>query len=135
MADQSTPVLDEPAIGVALPDAPVNDGERGRLHVLDRAVESIVTAAVQSVPDVHRQASTLGQVTGRALPHVDVEVAGDRVSAHVDIAVSWGIPLAQKMTDVRRSVEDALIGQAGLNLDRLTVHVAKIVVAERPRIQ
>jgi uncharacterized alkaline shock family protein YloU len=130
VAEQSAPVLDEPVIDGVAPD-----GERGRLHVLDRAVESIVTAAVLSVPDVHRQASALGQVTGRGLPRVDVEVAGDRVSAHVEIAVSWGVALSQKTSDVHRSVVDALTRQAGLTVDRLTVHVAKVVVAERPRIQ
>ena len=114
--------------GAPLPDP----ADRGVLDVRDRAVASIVVAATLQSPGVHRHRTGLGRLAGRELPRVDVDVAGDHVRAHVDIAVEWGRPLGSVTAATRREVRDALAVHSGLTVDRVTVHVASVIPPEHP---
>ena len=116
----------EPEAGAALPDP----ADRGVLDVRDRAVANIVVAATLQSPGVHRHGTSLGRLAGRDLPRADVDVAGDHVSVHVDIAVEWGRPLGAVAAATRREVHDALTTQSGLSVDRVTVHVATVIAPE-----
>jgi uncharacterized alkaline shock family protein YloU len=107
-------------------DVRTDAGERGTLTIRERAVERTALAAVRGVPGVSRDDATLRQLTGRRLPSVDVDVAGDHAIVRVDIAVEWGYPLQRLITDVRATLTDALNAHAGVSVDRVTVHVASI---------
>jgi uncharacterized alkaline shock family protein YloU len=119
-------VADEEA-GVALPEP----ADRGVLDVRDRAVANIVVAATLQSPGVHRHGTSLGRLAGRDFPRADVDVAGDHVRVHVDIAVEWGRPLGLVAAAARREVCDALATQSGLSVDRVTVHVATVIPPEQ----
>lgn len=105
----------------------VDPGERGRLTVRNRAVERITEAAALHAPGVHRHGSGLGRLAGRELPRIDVDVAGDRVRADVEVAVEWGRPLADTAAAVRREIADALTHHGGLVVDGVRVHVAAVI--------
>jgi uncharacterized alkaline shock family protein YloU len=132
MANSTRPLGCEDA-GVAdtADGAPLLDpADRGVLEVRDRAVATIVAAATLQSPGVHRHGTGLGRLAGRDLPRVDVDVAGDHVRAHVDIAVEWGRPLGVVAAATMRGVRDALSVQSGLTVDRVTVHVATVIPPE-----
>jgi len=113
-------------------NAPLPDpADRGVLEVRDRAVANIVVAATLQSPGVHRHGTSLGRLAGRDLPRADVDVAGDHVRVHVDIAVEWGRPLGLVAAAARREVCDALAAQSGLSVDRVTVHVATVIPPEQ----
>jgi uncharacterized alkaline shock family protein YloU len=111
------------ADSASLPDP----ADRGGLDVRDRAVANIVIAAALRSPGVHRHGTGLGRLAGRDFPRADVDVAGDHVRAHVDIAVEWGRQLAAVAAATMHGVRDALSTQSGLTVDRVTVHVATVI--------
>lgn len=108
-------------------DPLVDPDDRGRLTIRHRAVERITMAAALNTPGVHRHGGGLGRLAGRDLPRVDVDVAGDRVRADVEVAVEWGRPLAATATAVRRDVTRALSDHSGLTVDSVRVHIAAVI--------
>ncbi|MCP9271717.1 Asp23/Gls24 family envelope stress response protein [Mycolicibacterium arenosum] len=108
-------------------DQEVDPAERGRLTIRHRAVEHITVAAALNTPGVRRHGSGLGRLAGRELPRVDVDVAGDRVRADVEVAVEWGRSLAATATAVRRDVTRALSDHSGLTVDGVRVHIAAVI--------
>lgn len=102
-------------------------GLRGHLDIKDRAVQNIIVAAALLPDGVLRHSTGLGRLAGRDLPRATVHVAGDHVSADVDVAVEWGRPLRGVAAAVRRKICDALSAHSGLTVDRLDVHVATVI--------
>lgn len=109
-------------------------GDRGRLTFRDKAIEHIAVAAMLDVPGVHHERTGFRRLTGNELPGADVQIAGDRVSARLDIAVEWGRPLAATARAVREHVALALRDHGGLVVDALTVHIATITTDPSDRL-
>ncbi|MFC4071788.1 Asp23/Gls24 family envelope stress response protein [Actinoplanes subglobosus] len=101
-------------------------GERGGLHIADRAVERIVVAAAGEVDGAARLSGGLT----RSYPRAEVVVAGDRVRAAVTVAGRWPTSAALLAADVRSTVTDQLRRLAGLRVDAVDVTVAAMVRAD-----
>lgn len=102
-------------------------GTRGRLVVRDRAVERVAVAAALDADGVQRHRRGMSVLSGGDLPRADVVVSGDHVRASVEIAVDWGVPLAETAGAVAVRVSDALEDLSGLVVDGVEVHVAAVV--------
>jgi uncharacterized alkaline shock family protein YloU len=135
VADQAlltTPAATAPATE----SAPGGDGQsvppaqRGWVRIDDRVAHRIAEQASLAVPGVVRHSGALDRVTGRDLPRTEVVVAGDRVRASLDIAVSWPHPLAATAAAVRGEVRQQLQRLAGLTADAVDVAIVHVVPPE-----
>jgi len=73
---------------------------RGHLTIAPRVVEKVATVAVTEVNGVVPAGSGLDAMVGRRYPKVGVDIAGDRATIRVDVAVEWGRPLAATATTI-----------------------------------
>ncbi|HET7474492.1 MAG TPA: Asp23/Gls24 family envelope stress response protein [Dermatophilaceae bacterium] len=119
--------MTEPTIALTTDRDPAPDpGERGRLDVADRVIERIATIAAGEVPGVLACGSALDGALGRQYPKADAEVAGDRVTVAVGLAVAWPSPLADTAAAVRRRVADRLTQLVGLHVDTVAVTIDQV---------
>lgn len=101
--------------------AATDPGERGSLDVRDRVVQRMAVHAALATPGVQKYSAGLGKLTGRELPRARVDVSGAHVRAHLTIAVSWPLPLAEVAAAVQRNVARTLGDSAGLQVDGVDV--------------
>ena len=104
-------------------------GQRGRLVVADRVVEKVASIAAAEVEGVVSSGSGLGGLLGHRYPRADATVAGARARVHVEVAVSWPMPLAQVAGAVRQRVGRRLDELVGLAVDAVDVTAATLVTA------
>lgn len=126
------------------PSAPVGEldgsltagdpGDRGSLTVHDKVVERLAARAALDTPGVLPHSGGLDKLTGRDLPRVRVQVAGDRVRAGLDVAVAWPLSLPAVTAAVQRNVAQALTTLAALHVDGVDVSVLS-VIADSPEQQ
>ncbi len=109
-------------------------GERGRLVVHDRVVETIATAAACEISGVRRSGGTLDGVVGRRFPKVEARTAGTRTRLTVEVAVQWPSPLGQVLAQVRDHVRSQVHDLTGLDVDAVDVLAAR-VLTDRPTEQ
>ncbi len=105
---------------------------RGRLTIAPRVVEKVATIAVNEVTGVVAAGSGLDAVVGRRYPKVSADVAGDRATIAVDVAVEWGHPLATTATTVRDRVRSRVRDLVGISADAVDVTIARIVLPSEP---
>lgn len=107
-------------------------GDRGHLQVADRVLQRIATAAAREVDGVALDTASgaLGRLVSSGYPSVEVDSAGTRVRAQVDIAVLWPRPAATVAAGVRDAVARRLEELAAVRVDAVTVTVRSLV---RPR--
>ncbi len=110
-------------------ELPIGDdpGSRGSLVVHDRVVERLAARAALNTAGIRPHSGGLDKLTGRDLPRVRVQIAGDRVHAGLDVAVAWPSPLPTVTAAVQRNVADALTAWAGLHVDAVDVAVLSVV--------
>lgn len=112
----------------AMPDTQLADpDDRGNLTVRDKVAQRLATKAALDTPGVEKHAAGLAKFTGRDLPRARVYIAGDRVRAHIDIAVEWPNSLPRVGDAVRRNVATALSDYAGLSVDGVDVSIPSVV--------
>ena len=104
-------------------------GHRGRLVVADRVVEKVASIAAAEVDGVVASGSGLGGLLGHRYPRADATIAGERARVHVEVAVSWPMPLAQVAAAVRQQVRRRLDELVGLAVDAVDVTAATLVTA------
>ena len=104
-------------------------GTRGRLVVADRVVEKVASIAAGEVDGVVASGSGLGGLLKHRYPRADATVAGDRARVHVEVAVSWPLPLAQVTAAVRQRVGLRLDELVGLAVDAVDVTAATVVTS------
>lgn len=122
------PTSEHPAGGQAADPA-----ERGALHVADRVLQRIATAAAREVDGVAPSGGGTGPLSGlfgSGYPGVEVDSAGSRVRAQVDIAVLWPRSAAGVAAAVRDLVAQRLQELAAVRVDAVAVTVRAVV---RPR--
>ncbi|MFD4368312.1 Asp23/Gls24 family envelope stress response protein [Rhodococcus sp. NPDC058521] len=107
----------------ATPDS----GDRGTLVIRDKVAQKLATKAALDTPGVEKHSAGLAKLTGRDLPRARVYIAGDRVRAHVDVAVEWPNSLPRVGDAVRSNVASALSDYAGLNVDGVDVSIPSVV--------
>src|SRR4051794_14458373 len=118
-------VTDQPSLAGA--PALAEPAQRGRLDIAERAVERIATQVASQVSGVADVGSTLERAVGRQYPKASAQVAGDRATLDLEIAVAWPAPLAGVTGTVREQVRSRLYELAGLHLDAVNVVAAKVV--------
>jgi len=101
--------------------------DRGRLHVADLVVERIATIAADQVRGVIATGSPLHGVLGRRYPKASAQVAGDRATVDVEIAVTWTAGLTSTAIAVRDRVRTQVQELAGVNVDAVNVTIAQVV--------
>ncbi|NLE80490.1 MAG: Asp23/Gls24 family envelope stress response protein [Rhodococcus sp.] len=112
------------------PDAADSDaeaGDRGNLVIRNKVAQRLATKAALDTPGVEKHAAGLSKFTGRDFPRTRVYIAGDRVRAHIDIAVEWPNSLPRVGDAVRRNVAAALSDYAGLQVDGVDVSIPRVV--------
>ncbi|GAB3920193.1 hypothetical protein GCM10029976_005370 [Kribbella albertanoniae] len=73
-------------------------------------------------PAVARQSAVLG----RGLPKARAVVAGQRVSLHLETAITWPNPLADTATNLRQTITTAVEDLTGLGVDRADITVTAV---------
>lgn len=109
----------------ALADPPV---VAGRVTVADRVAARVAARAAGQVSTPVRRGPT-----GTDLPHVDVDVAGNRVRVAARVAGTWPEPAAAVAGRVADAVRTALGDLVGLQVDDVLVTVEAVVAASAPR--
>jgi uncharacterized alkaline shock family protein YloU len=102
-------------------------GTRGSLTIHDKVVQRLATRAALDTAGVHRHGAGIDKITGRDLPRVHVQIAGDRVRAGVDIAVAWAWPQPTVAADVQANVTHAVSAWAGLHVDAVDVSIPEVI--------
>lgn len=96
---------------------------RGTLTIGDRVVQKVALAAAARVAGVATASSSL---LGRDLPRATAHTHGTRARVEVDVALAWPAPAAPTAQRVRDAVTDAVTRYAGVQADRVDVHVVGV---------
>ncbi|PZT99544.1 MAG: Asp23/Gls24 family protein [Gordonia sp. (in: high G+C Gram-positive bacteria)] len=107
-------------------------GDRGRLIVRDKVAERVAEHAALHSPNIHAYATGLDTLTGRKLPRVRVVIAGNRVRAHLELAVAWPCALPDVARRVQDNVADALEHYAGLQVDGVDIAITQVARIDTP---
>ena len=136
MADTLTPppLAHLPDAGRPAPELG-DPGTRGALTIHDKVIQRLATRAALDTAGVQRHSGGIDKLTGRDLPRVHVQIAGDRVRAGIDVAVAWAWPLPTVTADVQANVTHALTAWAGLHVDAVDVSVPAVVEPDAPTPQ
>ncbi|MEI7056518.1 Asp23/Gls24 family envelope stress response protein [Nocardioides sp. CCNWLW239] len=112
------------------PDDPTAD--RGTLDVRNRAVQRIVENLALQLPGTVARQSTLGRITGMALPKADVTAEGRAVRVKLDIAITWPGNISRIGTAARETVRREAFRLSGIEIRSVdvTVHAVDPSVAE-----
>lgn len=114
----------------ALPLVP--DGTaRGTTTIADKVLERLAARAALEVPGVVRHSTgpdVLSAVTPD-LPRASAQVAGDRVSVDLKVAVDWAASAHEVAASVRRHAREELQRLTGKTVDRVDVTVSALVAA------
>lgn len=126
-----------PVIAQSSPDA-VPAGERGRLVISPRAVQSMVAAAAAEVDAAGGSVSrvfgqTLGSANPDARPQVKATISGDLVTAEVSMSVPWPCPVSDVTDRVRQCVRKQLYALAALRVGHVDIHVTALPQGRRRR--
>lgn len=106
---------------------PADDGaDRGTLTVREKVAQRLAVRAALDTPDVLPFTAGLTKIAGRSLPQGQLTVAGNRVTAHLKIAVAWPAPVVEVASAVARNVTHTLSTMAGLHVDRVDVTVEQL---------
>lgn len=119
--------LETPAAGA---DRLADPAQRGSLHVADRVLQRIAVAAARDVDGVAPSGGGSGPfagMLGSGYPGVEVDSAGSRVRAQVDVAVLWPRPAAAVAAAVRDAVTQRLQELAAVRVDAVSVTVQDVV--------
>ncbi len=132
-----TPQIDLPVPAPPAPGA-VPAGERGRLVISQRAVESIVAAAAAEVDAAGGSVSrvfgqTLRSANPDARPQAKASVSGDLVTAEVSMSVPWPCPVSDVADRVRWQVQHQLYALAALRIGHVDITVTALPQGRRRR--
>lgn len=105
---------------------PVPAAGRGTLVIEDAVLETTARTAARRAPGVVTREGTVGQLTGRSLPRVDVRRAEDHVRVRLDVALAWPTPLAATTAGVRDAVAQTLTRVTGCAVDAVDVTVTHL---------
>lgn len=108
---------------------------RGSTVVHDRVAQRLAVQAALETEHVCPHSSGLDKITGKALPHAQLTVRGNRVRGDVKVAVQWPAPAVQVARNVQRNVVRALSGLAGFDVDDVDVTVAHVSRVSSRRVQ
>lgn len=97
--------------------------DRGALDVRSKALQRIVEHIVLQVPGTVTHRSTLGRITGMALPKADITAEGRAVRVKVDIAMAWPGNISQVATAVRDTVRQEAFRLSGIQIRSVDVTV------------
>ncbi|MEU6137518.1 Asp23/Gls24 family envelope stress response protein [Nocardioides sp. NPDC047086] len=97
--------------------------DRGTLDVRSKALQRIVEHIVLQVPGTVTHRSTLGRITGMALPKADITTEGRAVRVTLDIAMAWPGNIAQVATAVRDTVRREAFRLSGIQVRSVDVTV------------
>jgi uncharacterized alkaline shock family protein YloU len=116
---------------------PDDDGaDRGTLTVREKVAQRLAVRAALDTPDVLPFTAGLTKIAGRSLPQAQLTVAGNRVTAHLKIAVAWPAPAVEVASAVARNVTHTLSTMAGLHVDRVDVTVEQFsTTTDMKRVQ
>ncbi|MEY8566173.1 Asp23/Gls24 family envelope stress response protein [Corynebacteriaceae bacterium 7-707] len=124
------------AVAVELPRS--RDYLRQRTHttIETRVLEKIGVHAALSVPGVIRHSSGIGQITGRRLPRVAVQMdpAGTAAVVDVQVATSWPAPTVAVAQVTREAVGEWIEHTTGVPVLAVNVEVAAVVPAPGPAV-
>ncbi|MGB3772758.1 MAG: hypothetical protein WBF79_08795 [Rhodococcus sp. (in: high G+C Gram-positive bacteria)] len=99
--------------------ARVDPGERGKLTVLDRAVEHVADYSLVRTRGVITANSTFGRRPSRAR----VNKQRDHVRTGLDVTLQWPMSAAEVTDDLRRGVTKGMT-DSGLLTDSIDIHVS-----------
>ncbi len=105
---------------------PDDGADRGTLTVREKVAQRLAVRAALDIPDVLPFTPGLTKIAGRSLPQAQLTVAGNRVTAHLKIAVAWPAPAVEVASAVARNVAHTLSTMAGLHVDRVDVTVEQL---------
>ncbi|MGH3349726.1 MAG: Asp23/Gls24 family envelope stress response protein [Nocardioides sp.] len=97
--------------------------DRGTLDVRNKAIQRIVEHIVLQVPGTVTHRSSLGRITGAALPKADITTEGRAVRVKVDIAMAWPGNISQVATAVRDRVRQEAFRLSGIQIRSVDVTV------------
>lgn len=97
--------------------------DRGTLDVRSKAIQRIVEHVVLQVPGTVTHRSTLGRITGVALPKADITAEGRAVRVKVDVAMAWPGNISRVATAVRDSVRQEAFRLSGIQIRSVDVTV------------
>ncbi len=114
----------QPTCRRSVPDAPCIRTEGDLTCVIEQdALETCATRAAAAVDGVTVAERRVRAPRGRG---VNVRLDGERVSARVEIACRYGVPMAAAGRAVQRQVHDALSTLTGLEVARVDVEVVAV---------
>ncbi|MFD4327540.1 Asp23/Gls24 family envelope stress response protein [Nocardioides sp. NPDC058538] len=97
--------------------------DRGTLDVRNKALQRIVEHIVLRVPGTVTHRSTLGRITGMALPKAEITTEGRAARVKVDIAMAWPGNISQVATTVRDTVRQEAFRLSGIQIRSVDVTV------------
>lgn len=97
--------------------------DRGTLDVRNRALQRIVEHIVLQVPGTVTHRSTLGRITGMALPKADITTESRAARVKVEIAMAWPGNISQVATAVRDTVRQEAFRLSGIQIRSVDVTV------------
>lgn len=112
---------------------PGDQGEdRGTLDVRNKAVQRIVENVARQLPGTVTRQSTLGRITGMALPRADVSAEGRAVRVKLDIAMTWPGNVSRIASAARETVQREAFRLSGIEIRSVdvTVHAVDPSTAE-----
>jgi len=98
---------------------------RGHLEVRQAVVDRVARLAALEVDGV--LTGETGLLDLRHLPAVRTRVDGRRTTIAIDVAVAWGIPLAQVAAEVRGHVRERVRTLAGTEVAAVDVTIEHVV--------
>lgn len=122
-------VLDGNGAVDELPRSEAYRRQRTHISIDLKVLEKIATRAALSVPGVIRHSSGIGQLTGRRLPRVSVEMdpGGSAAVADIQIATAWPAPTVAVAQVTRETVGEWIEHSTGVPVLAVNVDVAAVV--------
>lgn len=112
-----------------LPRSAAYRQQRRNTSIDMKVLAKIATRAALSVPGVIRHSSGVGQLTGRRLPRITVQMdpAGQAAVADIQIATSWPAPTVAVARATRETVGEWIEHSTGVPVLAVNVDVAAVV--------
>lgn len=127
-------MVESPTRQTAVLDTDLADpaDDRGTLDVRNKALQRIVEHAALRLPGTVAQSSTLGRITGMALPKADITAEGRAVRVKLDVAMPWPGDVTRIATAARDTVREEAFRLSGIEVRSVdvTVHAVDPTAAD-----